>query len=52
MGFAAGIGIPLILLLLLEFFNTKITDRRYLEANLKAPLLVTWGIIPAIRRFP
>jgi capsular exopolysaccharide synthesis family protein len=34
-----GGAIPLSLLLLLEFFNTKITDRKYLENNLRAPII-------------
>jgi capsular exopolysaccharide synthesis family protein len=43
MAFAAGGALPLALLLLLEFFNTKITDRKYLETNLKAPIIGSIG---------
>lgn len=42
-GLLGGAGIPLVLLLLVEFFNTKITDRKYLEANLKAPIIGNLG---------
>jgi len=42
-GLLGGAGIPLVLLLLVEFFNTKITDRKYLEANLKAPIIGNIG---------
>jgi capsular exopolysaccharide synthesis family protein len=40
---ALGGGLPLILLLLMEFFNTRITDRRYLEANLRVPIVGNIG---------
>lgn len=40
---ALGSGLPLVLLLLIEFFNTKITDRRYLEANLRVPIVGNIG---------
>jgi tyrosine-protein kinase Etk/Wzc len=43
MGLLAGGGIPLILLLLVEFFNSKISDRKFLEANLKAPIIGNIG---------
>jgi tyrosine-protein kinase Etk/Wzc len=43
MGLMAGAGIPLILLLLVEFFNTKINDRKFLEAKLKAPIIGNIG---------
>lgn len=34
---------PLIIILLKEFFNSKITDRRFLENNLKAPIIGNIG---------
>ena len=40
---AAGGMLPLALLLIIEFFNTKITDRKFLETNLKAPIIGTIG---------
>ncbi len=43
MAMAAGGTIPLVLLLLIDFFNSKITDRKYLEANLKAPIVGNIG---------
>jgi capsular exopolysaccharide synthesis family protein len=43
MGLIAGAGIPLALMLLVEYFNTKITDRKYLESRLKAPVLGNIG---------
>jgi tyrosine-protein kinase Etk/Wzc len=43
MGLLAGAGIPLVLLLLVEFFNTKITDRKFLEVSLKAPIIGNLG---------
>ena len=42
-GLLSGVGIPFLLLLLLEFFNTKITDRNYLQDNLKAPIIGNIG---------
>lgn len=42
-GLMAGAGIPLMLLLIIEFFNNKITDKKYLEANLKAPIIGNIG---------
>ena len=32
-------ALPLSLILLLEFFNTRITDRKYLENNLRSPII-------------
>lgn len=43
MGLAAGAGIPLVLLLLIDFLNTKITDRKHLEQYLKVPILGNIG---------
>jgi tyrosine-protein kinase Etk/Wzc len=43
MGLFAGAGIPLVLLLLLEFFNNKITDRKYLENTLHVPIIGNIG---------
>ncbi len=43
MALAIGSLLPLALLLLIEFFNTKITDRNYLESNLKAPIIGNIG---------
>ncbi len=43
MALAAGGAIPLVLLLIIDFFNTKITDRKYLESNLKAPIIGNIG---------
>jgi capsular exopolysaccharide synthesis family protein len=40
---ALGGGLPLMLLLIIDFFNTKITDRRYLEANLRVPIVGNIG---------
>ena len=40
---AAGGIIPLILLLIIDFFNTKITDRKYLELNLEVPIIGNIG---------
>ncbi|MBN2486998.1 MAG: polysaccharide biosynthesis tyrosine autokinase [Bacteroidales bacterium] len=40
---ALGGGLPLLLLLLVEFFNTKITDRRYLETHLHVPIVGNIG---------
>lgn len=35
--------LPLSLLLLLQFFNTKITDRKFLENNLRTPIIADIG---------
>jgi len=43
MGFMAGAAIPLALLLLLDFFNNKITDRKYLENHIKVPIIGNIG---------
>ena len=43
MAFAFGGAIPLVLLLLIEFLNTKITDRKYLENNLHVPVIGNIG---------
>ncbi len=40
---AAGGGIPLFLLLLLDFFKTKITDRKFLEKSLFVPIIGSIG---------
>lgn len=40
---ALGGGVPLALLLMIGFFNTKITDRRYLEGNLHVPIVGNIG---------
>lgn len=42
-GLLGGLAIPLILILLIEFFNTKISDRNYLENRLKAPIIGNIG---------
>ncbi|MCG8702370.1 MAG: polysaccharide biosynthesis tyrosine autokinase, partial [Bacteroidales bacterium] len=39
----SGVGIPLALLLLIDFFNTKINDRKYIENKLKVPVLGNIG---------
>lgn len=43
MALAVGGAIPLVLLLLIDFFNTKITDRKFLESNLKVPIVGNIG---------
>lgn len=40
---AAGGAVPLLLLLLIEFFNVKINDRNYIETNLKTPVIGNIG---------
>jgi tyrosine-protein kinase Etk/Wzc len=40
---ALGGGLPLIFLLIIEFFDTKITDRRFLESNLRVPIIGNIG---------
>lgn len=43
MALIIGGAIPLALLLLIDFFNTKIVDRKFLEINLKAPIIGSIG---------
>ncbi len=43
MALLTGSFLPLILLLIIEFFNNKITDRKYLESNLQVPILGNIG---------
>ncbi len=40
---AAGGGLPLIILILIDFFNVKISDRKILEKSLKVPIIGTVG---------
>lgn len=42
-GLICGGGIPLVLILLVNFFNTRITDKKYLEENLKASIIGNIG---------
>ncbi|MBA7520016.1 Tyrosine-protein kinase wzc [subsurface metagenome] len=39
----SGGAIPLALILLINFFNTRITDKKYLEESLKAPIIGNIG---------
>lgn len=43
MALIIGGAIPLVLLLIIDFFNTKIVDRKFLEINLKAPIIGSIG---------
>lgn len=43
MAIAAGGIIPVVLLLMLDFFNNRITDRRQIENNIKLPIMGNIG---------